>query len=271
MLTISQSRLNMANSCFAQYYFQEIEEIKIPDTIWPGTLLGLIIHKMAEEAIYMKLKGANDREILMHIATTFRHYFDQEYDRATKEKGGVFKASKGYSEYIFMEKGSEMALNLIRNLLVDLRTLPYTNLYPEKNISLPYGNFILLDGTLDLVVDFPEYIEIIDYKTTAKMEKFTEKDPFTDFQSIMYTRFAEELYKKPVKKFTYYVQHSKSLEFLKVPFRRTIQNFGFIEKTLTEHMQKVQDGKSGNLSYSPSEDACRFCKFKKKVCNRGVG
>jgi ATP-dependent exoDNAse (exonuclease V) beta subunit len=271
MIIISQSRLNKARECFAQYYFQEIEEIKIPDTIWPGTLLGLIIHKMAEEAIFMKLKGINEREIMKHISTTFRHYFDQEYDRATKEKGGVFKASKGYSEYIFMERGSEMALNLIRNLLVDLRQIPYTNLYPEKNISVQYKENILLDGTLDLVVDLPEWIEIIDYKTTAKMEKFTEKDPRTDFQSIMYTRFAEDLYKKPVKSFTYYVQHSKSTDFIKVPFKRTIQNFAFIERTLTEHMQKVQDGRNGNLEYSPSEDNCRFCKFKKKVCNRGIG
>ncbi len=269
MLILSQSRLNKIESCFGQYYYSDIKRIKIPWIIWPGTLFGSIAHEVAESAMMIKNEGADDRKVMKAVDGGFAKLFDSVLEKQVA-RDGKFQRTRYYNKESFISDGNLRTLNLIKEVLLDLRKLKWKKLHPEANYNSEYNDQFSLDGTIDLLVELEDGdFRIFDYKTTANLDKFLVKDFSKDFQSIMYEHLVKKKTGKKVLSFTYYAQSSKEDSFLKNHHEIKTERFPFIEQKISDLSEKIKRAESGDVEYTPEKTTCKFCAYS-DMCPKAV-
>lgn len=269
MLTLSQSRLNKIESCFGQFYYSDIQKIKVPWIIWPGTLFGSIAHSVAETAMVIKNSGASDREVLIKVDGGFAKLFDTELEKQVA-RDGKFQRTRYYNKETFLHEGNLRTLNLIKEVLLDLRKEDWKTLHPETNLKSDYNTDYSLDGTIDLLVELKDgTYRIFDYKTTANLDKFLHKDFEKDFQSIMYEYLVKKNLKQKVHSFTYYAQSSKEDSFLKNHHEIQKDRFSYIDEKISSLTEKIKLANEGNIEYTPEKTTCKFCAYS-TICPKSI-
>jgi len=269
MLTLSQSRLNKIESCFAQFYYSDIQKIKVPWIIWPGTLFGSIAHEVAEMAMTLKNEGLDDRKVMTLVDGGFGKIFDSVLEKQVS-RDGVFQRTRNYHKETFLKEGNSRTLNLIKEVLIDLRKIKWKKLHPEHNANRKFNDDYFLDGTIDLLVELEDGdYRIFDYKTTSNLDKFLHKDFEKDFQSIMYENLVKENTGKKVLSFTYYAQSSKEDSFLKNHHEIKTERFQYIEQKISELNDKIQRADGGEIEYNPEKSTCKFCAYN-KMCPKAA-
>ena len=108
IISISASKIKLAfEDCYGKYYFRYIKKIKTEEIVWPGTVLGEIIHKYIENSIDAINTGIDliDFKETINFEKTFSEYLANykknnklfKYSRDTNKKDFIVKGQK-YSE-----------------------------------------------------------------------------------------------------------------------------------------------------------------------------
>jgi len=121
----------------------------------------------------------------------------------------------------------------------------------ELNFNFKVGPCVI-KGKIDRVNDLGDGIELIDYKTgRPKDKKLSSEDKE---QLLIYQIAAQELFKEPIKKLTYYYLDDNSC----VSFLGSEAELQQMKQKITKNFQAIQE------SVFPPRPSllCRHCDFK---------
>ena len=257
----SPSKIASFFECPKKYHFSFIDPVyskmknklnKYPENIWPFNTLGKAIHNAITLFYYLP----EDRRTEENLKEQLKKTWESEAMRNKKPplgKWGGFENIEEEREYY------KEAVLMLRNFLKiaeiapDFKYLPTDNLKKSIddyiNLITPISKDYDISGKFDLIINEGEFLHIIDFKT-GKNEEGAD-----DFQLKFYKLLAEEKFKKPVKKTSFYFLRSGSIK----ESESKKEDSGKIKK---EILGKIKEIKSTKDFIPQPSGLCKFCIFK---------
>jgi len=256
----SVSKLGMFFECPKSYHFHYLDpvysrmksELKSrPENIWKFHTLGKAVHnaitifyhsppeQRTEERLKEYLKGTWQSEVMWN-------------KKPPLEKWGGFETIEeerdSYREAILMLKN----FFGIAELEPEIEYLPTRDLRRSMddylNLITPLNQDFDISGKFDLITRVnDDSLHIVDFKTGKRKDD--------DFQLRFYKVLAEENFKKPVKKASYY--------FLKLGNKREFDlEEGETESIKEEILRKINQIKATDSFKPKPSKLCKYCLFK---------
>jgi len=256
----SPSKLNLFIQCPQQYFFNYLDPVKMkmktklkqmPENIYPFHTLGKAIHNAVTLYYYLPLSQRTKKNLMKKLEEAWISEARWNKKPPLLQWGGF--------ESIEEERGvySE-AIKMLRNFLKMAEENPAIHYLPTEDFRhsiKDYQDLIVslnddydISGKFDLVVREGDRLQIVDFKTS-------KKEDGDQFQLRFYKVLAEEKFKKPVKKASFY--------FLKTGNKKEFD----LEKEKTEEIKEEVlrriDEIMGteNFETRPSK-LCQFCLYQ---------
>lgn len=269
-IKISASKLSLADECFGKYYYRYIEKPDIKSVCWPGTIQGTVNHLLLEESLHLRKKGVSITNILYTSLEKFESEVQKEYDKRRETE--ILKYPRNYNYEDFIRAGKTYIAEFIRYTLKEVPE--NAEFQTEAEISVELKNpDVLVRGFIDLMYrDSSDDIHILDYKNTNEIQKWRDMDWSQDIQSKLYILMAYKKYGKLPKTFSYLVLDKKWTKVNQFTFNVKsdfLQNngFGYIEKKIHD---LVKNSLFHNTDlFTPTDDKCRWCDYK-KICPKSI-
>lgn len=268
-ITFSASRIKLAHDCFGKYYFRYMKRIKVPQILWPGTVFGLVTHRILEETLLAKKAGSDDKKIIEGNKGLFEKYFNEILNE--KKDTQKFKKSRDYAmnPNAFLNKGEKGVVSLTKFILKYFDG--YKEVYPEEAMKERYvfSDNIILNGVADLPIEISDdNFRIVDFKTTKDSNNFYFVHWDTDVQSKFYFYLAWKKFGKFPDGFDYLVfNHVTKNIFLNsvtaIEKPTTEKEFSSFFAPLTYQINEVvrmhKDPKTEY--YNPEAIKCGWCEY----------
>lgn len=274
IIKFSVSRFNLQSECLQKYKFKYIDRIKLPETTWASTILGLAFHEMFETAFKQDFnlirKLQNKKTISKANMLDFFggkdifQFFEEEEAKAELEQKKI-KINRKWNNKYFFENASEWSLVMFRYIM--RLTKGFDDAEPEKQFEFVYkvpgtNDELLLIGFIDLILKRNDFCYIYDYKNTTNPHTYFFV-PENDIQSNIYMFIQEYLWDQKPLKFTYLVNDM----FSKIIFSKEIPNSydanNILKAFLLRH--KIAGSKpTGAVDLK----SCLYCEYKKRCDKR---
>jgi hypothetical protein len=273
IISISASKIKLAfEDCYGKYYFKYVEKIKTQEVVWPGTLLGEVIHKFIENSIHAIQNKVKLKDFKQDI--NFEQSFTEKLAEY-KKNNKAFKFSRGTSKKDFLLKGqkySELFVKFIYGFIENQHGV----FYPEHRIEFIDSDNNRISGIIDLLIQLDNLFSVIDFKTTGDWNKWFYVDWKNDIQSLMYLYLVYENKKAFIKSYDYLIlDHEQRALFFK--------NYEYLEHELDEKIQYIKriiaklvnihkdpDYKKYKKLFRPEQTKCHFCDFKDKCAFKTI-
>lgn len=269
---ISQSKINLFNSCKLQFYFRYLTDLGDMSITWPGTLFGKTEHAILEDII-AKIKEGERKELA--LIRSIKGSFQSKFDEFVKEAGKKFKESRAYNYNEFVAEGEKYA-KVLASFINRFIPQEFHRLESEKNLTIHYDKEIDLTGIIDVMLFQDEKnFDIFDLKNTTDSEKFYFVDWDFEMQSTMYDLISSKHYKGKMNSFAFIVMNRDDRTlFIK-------QNYSILRddeveerrfKNLKQDIDNVKTfvfGKREELKrYKCNKyDSCKWCGYS-AVCKK---
>jgi len=220
---LSASKLKTFDSCNVMYWFQYV--LKIPQQPSPALMIGSATHKILE--VYSEPEFEN--EVKQIIATNTLTNSCIEFIKKTIQE---------YHVPVLSHK-NENSEELIKDMVLvgfkaDFLCEGGKRFKAESRFCLDRENF-KVNGVIDAYVDYGEFIEIRDFKSSQK--KFAGEELDANIQGLVYSLYIREKYKKPARiKFIFLRQPDDPFLEIK-PF--TDSELDGFEMTLEQQAKKI--------------------------------
>jgi len=171
---VSASRLKTLDSCSMLFYLSEI--LKLPQKIWPRTIIGSLAHAILE-CLYRK-KHRHHHDIIKSTGTI---YSSAAVARLVKR----WQIKHSIAEDLIADVDAMIILVLTQtNFLDEGATRKFQ---PEHEFRMTLKNRAIIKGFLDRFAIFDDKARIIDYK--SQRNRFTKEEVIDSFQSLVYQLF----------------------------------------------------------------------------------
>jgi len=257
----SPSKLDMFSKCPKSYHFCYLDPVyspmkselkKMPHNIWSFHTLGKAVHEAIVLFYHSPSKQRTKEQLKRYLEETWR----SEVIWNKKWPLGKWGGFEGLEE----EKETyDQALLMLENFFQMAEVDPEIEYLPTKNFGrsfddykkliIPLSDNFDISGKFDLIArNKDNSLHVIDFKTG-------KKENGDLFQLRFYKVLAEENFKKPVKKASFY--------FLKTGNKKDFD----LEKEERERIKKeilekiIQIKKTESFEPKPSK-LCKFCLFK---------
>lgn len=257
----SPTKLGMFSECPKYYHFCYLDPVysrmkselrSQPDNIWKFYTLGKAVHNAITLFYYLPARQRTEQSILEQLKKTWVSEV-QWNKKPPLEKWGGFKT-------IEEERDSyREAILMLKNFFGIAEHEPEIEYLPTEdfrrsiddylNLITPLNQDFDISGKFDLIIrDSDDSLHIIDFKTGKKEDN-------NDFQLRFYKLLAEENFKKPVKKASFY--------FLKSGNKREFDlGEGETERIKKEILGKINLIKATDSFEPKPSKLCKFCLFK---------
>lgn len=233
------------------------------------TVMGSMFHKIMEgvalekQAIQNKKKKFYPSEIggfpvgcgSRALIDKAYNYYAQKHPEYTWSESQKKDLTKWYDSVILLEQGEFNPANLNVLDVEKYFDIEIKEDWAKYKYTSGEG-YLSLKGTIDLIVDHDDHIEIIDWKTGARKNWLTGKEKnYEDFredkQLLLYYYVAHHLYKKPISITIVYVNSGGSFSM----------DFSEEDYVRAEEMVKETFSKIKNIKYPKLIRPDRFCGF----------
>lgn len=277
-LFFSQSRYNLMNDCLGKYYFQYIENVKIPFNIWPATLFGQVVHVVIEQVTEKyktdeSFKNGIDkyREGILTkspadkiVPELFTKEYELQYKKEVKEKR--FKESRGYDYDKTISDGQKWIKKVIDFMVIHVG---FDGVESEMKITSDIDEYKMrITSYLDLVKITDDNVFIFDMKNTKHPQKFYFKNWDKDIQSNIYIALLLREKKLKAKYFSYLVFSMEEAMIFANSVELSEENrekANVLLDNLTKRFYKLHQKAKDVSLWSPSAERCKWCEVK-KVC-----
>lgn len=267
----------MFAQCPKSYHFYYLDPVyspmkgelkRMPQNIYSFHTLGKAVHNALTLFYHSPPEQRGKDQLKEHLKQTWRSEVMRQKNPPLGKWGGFGTLEEERESY---KEALEMLTNFAEMVEADfeieyLPTADFTHSIKDyQDLITPLSNDFDISGKFDLVAREGNSLHIVDFKTGKKEEE-------SPFQLRFYKILAEEKFKKPVKKASFY--------FLKTGNKK---EFG-LEKEKTEEIKEEILGKidgimrTENFETSPGK-LCQFClyqtfcpeKEKVKEITKGAG
>lgn len=273
-IKFSVSRFNLQSECLQKYKFKYIDRIKIPETTWASTILGLAFHEMFETAfkqdfnLIRKLqnkKTISKANMLDFFDGKNIFQFFEEQEKLAEAEGKKIKINRKWNNKYFFEHAEEWSLVMFRYLM--RLTKGFEDAEPEKQFEFVYkvpgtDKELLLIGFIDLILKKDSFCFIYDYKNTTNPQDYffiTEND----IQSNIYMFIQETLWDQKPLKFTYLVNDMFSRVIFSKEKPNNYDANNILKAFLLRH-DIAKEKPTGAVNFK----TCLYCEFKKRCDKR---
>ena len=256
----SPSKLGMFEKCPKSFHFYYLDPVyspmkselkRLPQNIWSFYTLGKAVHNAITLFFHSPSEQKTKDSLKEHLKETWRSEVMKRKKPPLGKWGGfatLEEERKVYGEAL------KMLDNFIEMLEEDfeIEYLPTDDFYHSikdyQDLIIPLSNDFDISGKFDLVAREGDSLHIVDFKTGKREEE-------NPFQLRFYKILAEEKFKKPVKKASFY--------FLKTGNKKEFD----LEKEKGEKIKEEILGKideitgTENFETQPSK-LCKFCLYQ---------
>ena len=257
----SPSKIDCFYKCPKQYHFSYIDPVyskmknklnKYPENIWPFNTLGKAVHNAITFFYHLPENQRTEENLKEQLKKTWES--EAMWNKKPPlGKWGGFESLEEEREYY------KNAILMLKNFLKiaeiapDFKYLPTDNLKKSIddyiNLITPINKDYDISGKFDLIVQQGNALHIIDFKT-GKNEEGAD-----DFQLRFYKLLAEENFKKPVKKTSFYFLRSGSI-------KESESKKEDSKKIKEEILNKIKEIKETKDFIPQPSGLCKFCIFK---------
>lgn len=255
----SVSKINLFSECPQQYYFSYLDPVyrklkgklkREPENIFSFQTLGKAVHDSITLFYHLEPKERTKENLKKLLPETWRsEVFWRK--KAPLGKWGGFKTIEAERE-TYRE-----ALELLLNFFQIAESAPPISYLPTKdlrnsiedykNLIVPLDEDWQLSGKFDLILEEADGLHIIDFKTGKSRDT-------NDFQLRFYKILAEENFKKPVVKTSFYFLRKPEIKDFKIEVdKKAIQE---------EIREKIDQIKSCEEFQPRPSKLCQFCLFR---------
>lgn len=269
-ISISASKIKLAfEDCYGKYYYKYVLKEKIEEVVWPGTILGEIIHKFIENSINAINNNIslNDYKKTINFEKIFFQYLE-EYKKINK----VFKWNKGISKKEFLNKGQKYSELFVRFIygFVESEKQEGAILIPEYKLEIEDDEKII-SGIIDLFIK-KENSKVIDFKTTKDWHKWFYIDWLNDIQSLMYLKLIFEKLQIKINSYDYLIlDHDKKVLFFKDYIYQPDEieeKIKLLDRIINKLITLHRSGENTKY-FMPEKTKCFFCDFK-DICKNKI-
>ncbi len=256
----SPSKLGMFSQCPKSYEFYYLDPIyspmktdlkKLPQNIYPFFTLGKAVHNAITLFFHSPLRQRTKSSLKEHLKQTWQSETMKNKKPPLGKWGGFANLEEEREAY---GEALQMLDNFFRMLGDDfeIEYLPTADFYHSikdyQDLITPLSNDFDISGKFDLVARDGESLHLVDFKTSKREEE-------NPFQLRFYKILAEEKFKKPVKKASFY--------FLKTGNKKRFD----LEKEKIEGIKEEILGKIDEINSTENFEArpsklCNFCLYQ---------
>lgn len=257
----SLSKLGMFAQCPKSYHFYYLDPVysqtknelkRLPHNIWSFHTLGKAVHNAITLFYYLPPEQRTEKNLQEQLKETWVSEVQWNKKPPLGKWGGFKTVQEERDAY-------RQSILMLKNFLKIAEIEPKFEYLPTKNFKrsiVDYTNLITplnenldISGKFDLITqEGGGFLHIVDFKTSKK-----EKEDH--FQLRFYKLLAEENFKKPVKKASFYfLKSGKKREFDLEKERKED-----IKKEILAKINQIQ--KTENFQTKQSK-LCQFCLFK---------
>lgn len=257
----SPSRIDCFYKCPKQYHFSFIDPVysrmknklkKYPENIWPFNTLGKAVHNAITLFYHLPESQRTEENLKEQLKKTW------ESEAMWNKKPPLGKWG-GFESLEEERESYKEAILMLKNFLKITEIAPSFKYLPTENLKKSIDDYINLitpiskdydiSGKFDLIIQQGGALHIIDFKTGKNEEEAS------GFQLRFYKLLAEEKYKKPVKKTSFYFLRSGSIKESRSKKEDT-------EEIKKEILGKIKEIKSTKDFVPQPSGLCRFCIYK---------
>jgi len=255
----SPSKLSMFSQCPKSYHFYYLDPIysqmkndlkKLPDNIWSFHTLGKAVHNAITLFYHSPPEQRTKEQLKEHLKETWLSEVIWNKKPPLGKWGGFETLEKERESY-------RQALQMLDNFIELAEIEPEIEYLPTndfrrsiddyKNLITTLNEDFAISGKFDLIVKDDGFLHILDFKTGKKEDN-------DHFQLKFYKALAEEKFKKPVKKASFY--------FLRTCNKKEFDLQEETERIKEEILEKINQIKL-TKNFEPKPDKlCKFCLFK---------
>lgn len=256
----SPSKLDMFSKCPKSYHFSYLDPVysrmkndlkKLPQNIWGFNTLGKAIHNAITLFYHSPPHLRTKEQLKNHLKVTWQAEAMPNKKPPLEKWGGFENLDEERDVY---RQGLQMLENFMEMAEVEpeIEYLPTDDFRHSiddyKNLITPLTSDFDISGKFDLIIkDDDGSCHIIDFKTG-------KKEDGDHFQLKFYKALAEEKFKKPVRKASfYYLLTGNKGEF------NLEEETEEIKKEILEKINQIQT--TENFEARPDK-LCKFCIFK---------
>lgn len=255
----SVSKLNLFYQCPQQYWFSYLDPIysklksklkREPENIFTFQTLGKAVHNAITLFYYLEPQERTQENLKKLLQETWR----SEVFWRKKPPLGKWGGFKNLEEEREIYK---QALQLLLNFLKIAEFEPTIGYLPTKdlknsiddykNLIIPLDKDYQLSGKFDLILEEKSGLHVVDFKTGKSKD-------VDDFQLRFYKLLAEENFKKPVIKTSFYFLRKPEIKDFEIKVDKKA-----IKEEIKEKIKKIQ----GSKEFKPRPSKlCQFCLFR---------
>lgn len=256
----SPSKLGMFAQCPKSYHFYYLDPVyspmkgelkRMPQNIYPFHTLGKAVHNALTLFYHSSPEERSREQLKEHLKETWRSEVMRQKNPPLGRWGGFETLEEERESY---KEALQMLTNFAEMAKTDfeieyLPTADFTHSIKDyQDLITPLSSDFDISGKFDLVVREGDRLQIVDFKTS-------KREDGDQFQLRFYKVLAEEKFKKPVKKASFY--------FLKTGNKKEFD----LEKEKTEEikeeiLRKINEIMgTENFETRPSK-LCQFCLYQ---------
>lgn len=256
----SPSKLNMFASCPKSYEFYYLDPIysqmkndlkRLPQNIYSFFTLGKAVHNALTLFFHSLPEQRTKDSLKEHLKETWRSEVMKNKKPPLGQWGGFETLEEERRTY---GEALEMLENFLKMFEADfeIEYLPTADFYHSikdyQDLITPLNSDFDISGKFDLVAREGDSLHIVDFKTSKREEE-------NPFQLRFYKILAEEKFKKPVKKASFYfLKTGKKKEFDLEPEKKDK-----IKEEILGKIKKIIETES--FEPRPSK-LCKFCLYQ---------
>ena len=257
----SPSKLSMFSQCPKEYHFSYLDPVyskmksdlkRSPENIWKFYTLGKAVHNAITLFYHLPIKQRTEELLLEQLKKTWVSEVQWNKKPPLGKWGGFETLEEERNTY-------REAILMLRNFLkmadfnLEIEYLPTDDFKRSiddyLNLITPLSQDFDISGKFDLIIkNNKDSLHIIDFKTG-------KNENGDDFQLRFYKVLAEENFKKPVKKASFY--------YLKTGNKKEFDlGEGETEKNKEEILGKIKQIKATDVFETKPSKLCQFCLFR---------
>lgn len=273
-LVLRQSSLNTVKECLGQFYYEHIKKIAFEDITWPGTIYGTALHKIIEELILRKIETKeSNRTIVKSLSPLLFSSRWDEFVSQAEDEGSTLKYPRYHDEETFFAQRNLWVQKYAVYILTKyFGANPPVRAIPEQRFEKPWPlrEGIIFTGTIDLVLEYIDYVLVVDFKTSKYENKFSlvQADRERDYQSQIYTFFYSLISGVKPEKFRYEIQSTIDGSITTEDYPG-FQDYSDLQRRINSLLSKLEDESTITLYFTPEKSKCKWCKYG-KTCERNI-
>lgn len=256
----SPSRLKMFSQCQKSYYFYYLDPIysrmkgelkRLPQNIFSFHTLGKAVHNAITLFYHLPPTERTEKQLLENLKEVWRSEVMWNKNPPLGKWGGFKTLEEERDSY-------RQAILMLKNFFKITELEPEIEYLPTKDFRRSIDDYIDLinplsedfdiSGKFDLIMKDGDSLHIVDFKTS----KYEDDN---DFQLRFYKVLAENKFKKPVRRASFYFLRTGS----KKEFDLEKQETKEIKEEILEKVKQIQATKHFETK---TNKLCKFCLFK---------